>query len=82
MSTRTRKTKLRLLMNILQPDIETLAELIRIARYESRRRAKRYLHDRGLPHCTGPQLDAILRTITARDDFDRISGMAERMQDG
>lgn len=61
-------------------DIEALAELWRIVRYESRRRAKRYLHDTGLPHCTAGQLDAVLAMIRERPDADEIVGLAEAMQ--
>lgn len=61
-------------------DVEALAELVRIARYESRRKAKRYLHDCGVTHCTGQELDEVLAMIRKRRDSDDIADMAERMQ--
>src|SRR4030042_6311875 len=61
-------------------DIDALAELYRLAHYESRRKAKRYLHDVGLTHCTGEQLDAVFDLIARHPGRDQIIEAAETMQ--
>lgn len=61
-------------------EIEALAEVLCAARYRSRRTAKRLLHEAGITHCTGPQLDAVLAMIAAHPQREDIEAQAEAMQ--
>jgi hypothetical protein len=62
-------------------EIDALAELYRLVRYESRRKAKRFLHETGLTHCTGEQLDAVLDLIAGHPGYQsKIADAAEAMQ--
>lgn len=60
--------------------IEALAEVLAAARYRSRRSAKRLLHDAGMAHCSGAQLDAVLAMIREHPQREAIEAQAEAMQ--
>lgn len=61
-------------------EIEALAEVLCATRYRSRRSAKRLLHDAGMRHCSGGQLDAVLAMIRDHPHRDDIEAQAEAMQ--